>query len=65
MSMSKKLTAKDWDDVADLCEQAASGCEIGYEAHTLVARDRTAKWMRVLSMRAHDNARKLEAKEKK
>jgi len=58
--MSKRLTVKDWDDVADLCEQGATGCEIGYEEHTLAARDKATEWMRKLSMKAHINARRLE-----
>ena len=53
--MSKRLSSKDWDDVTDLCEQAASGCEIGYEEHTVKAREKAAKWMRKLSMQAHIN----------
>ena len=60
--MSKRMTVKDW---ADLCEQQAAGCEIGYEEHTLQARDKTAKWMQRLAMKAHCNARRLEAKEKR
>lgn len=62
--MSKRLTVKDWDDVADLCEQGATMCYIGYEAHTMAARDKTTKWMNALAMKAHCNARRLEAKEK-
>lgn len=61
-SKGKRLSVQDWDDVADLCEQGATACEIGYEDHTGAARGKAAKWMRTLSMKAHINARTLEAK---
>jgi len=54
------LSVKEWDDVADLCEQGAAGCEVGYEEHELKARDRAARWMRALAMKAHVKARNLE-----
>lgn len=59
---SPRLSEKEWDDVADLCEQGASGCDIGYEEHAPMARIRAAQWMRVLAMRAHINARRVEAR---
>jgi hypothetical protein len=57
-NMSKKhsavrLSEKDWDDVADLCEQAAVLCETGFEAHTKLARKTTARWLYRLGMKAH------------
>ena len=63
ISNGKRLSVRDWDDVADLCEQAAGGTEEGYENHTRKARDQSAKWFRAMSMRAHDKARKLERKQ--
>ena len=51
-SESVRLSESDWDDVADLCEQGAGACEVGYEEHTKKARLRTAKWMRKLAMKA-------------
>ena len=47
-----RLSESDWDDVADLCEQGAAACEIGYEEHTKKARKRAAQWMRKLAMKA-------------
>jgi hypothetical protein len=61
-SRGKRLSVQDWDDVADLCEQGATACEIGYEEHTVAARDKAAKWMHALSMKAHIKARTLEVK---
>lgn len=50
------MTEKQWDDVADLCEQAASGFEIGYEDHDHAARKKAAEWCRSLSMKAARNS---------
>ena len=47
-----RLSESDWDDVADLCEQGAAACEIGYEEHTAKARTRAAQWMRKLAIKA-------------
>jgi len=63
--MSGRLTAKDWDDVADLCGQCADACETGYEEHTRAARDKATEWMHKIEMRAHCNARSREAAEMK
>ena len=57
---SKKMTIKDWDDVADLLEQAAESVEYGYENHTRAARDKTAKIIRSHVFKAHDKAREIE-----
>ena len=62
---AKRMTVKDWDDVADLCEQFCSASETAYEEHTVQARKKAARWMCVLSMKAHDNARRLEEKQGK
>jgi hypothetical protein len=62
---AKRMTVADWDDVADLCEQFCAQAETCYEAHTIQARNKAARWMSVLSMKAHDNARRLEEKQKR
>jgi hypothetical protein len=67
--MSKRLTVKDWDDVADLCGQAAD--MVGYSVvgevalNSRAAKDKAVEWMQRLAMKAHCNARRLEAKEKR
>lgn len=58
-----RLSEADWDDVADLCEQAAGACEIGYEEHTLAARDKAAVWFRKQAMRAQGYAAAAGARE--
>lgn len=57
------LTAHDWDDVADLCEQAASGCENCYEDHTKKARKRASRWFRSLAMKAQRRSMDITDKE--
>ena len=67
--MSKRLTIKDWDDVADLCGQAED--MVGYrvlgedELNSQAAKEKASVWMNKLAMKAHNNARRLEAKNKK
>ena len=67
--MSKRLTVEDWDDVADLCEQAEVMVGLGVigeePTHTRVAKDKAVEWIHRLTMKSHDNARRLEDKEKK
>jgi len=59
---AKRLTVQDWDDVADLCDQFLANCETDYEDHTVQARDKAAQWMIKMMYKAHDNARRLEAR---
>ena len=56
----KRLTAEDWDDVADLCEQGAIVSETGYEEHRPAAKTKAAAWMTALAMKAHVKARRME-----
>jgi len=58
--MSKRLTAKDWYDVADLCEQFENSCFACYESHTLASRKKAEEWMKKMAMVAHIKARKIE-----
>jgi len=64
--MSKRLTVEDWDDVADLCDQAADmvGTTIMGEdpMNTRASKDKASRWIHNLAMKAHCNARRLEAK---
>jgi len=63
--MSKRLTVEDWDDVADLCEQAENMVGLGVvgeePTHTRAAKDRAVMWIHKLTMKAHDKARRLES----
>ena len=60
---AKRLTANDWNDVADLCQQFLANCEMDYEEHTVQARKKAAEWMKKMSERATDNCMRLEAKQ--
>lgn len=60
-----RLSSKQWDDVADLCNEAAVACETGYENHDWQARQKAAKWMMALAMKAQDNAEAAQEKLKK
>ena len=50
------MTAKEWDDAADLFEEQASGAETGYEDHELKARQYVAERLRSLAMFAQRKA---------
>ncbi len=54
--VSRRLTSKQWNDVADLCNEAAVACETGYEDHDWQARQKAAKWMMSLAMKAQGKA---------
>lgn len=55
--MKKKLTLKEWQDVADLCEQGASqALDASFESHSPIAVKRAAKWMNALATKATKNA---------
>jgi hypothetical protein len=64
-SKGKRLTAYDWDDVADLCDQGATMADTGYENHTRKARDKARDLMLKMAMYAHNQARKAEKREGK
>ena len=61
----KRLSEKDWDDVSDLCEQAAGSCETAYEGHTSKARERSAVWFRNLASKAQGYAMAAGEREKR
>ena len=61
----KRLSEKDWDDVSDLCEQAAGSCETAYEDHTNEAKDRAAVWFRKLASKAQKYAMAAGEREKR
>jgi hypothetical protein len=63
VTKSGVLSSHDWDDVADLCEQAASGCENCYEDHTKKARKRASRWFRSLAMKAQRRSMDITEKE--
>jgi hypothetical protein len=52
----RRLTSNQWNDVADLCNEAAVACETGYENHELEARKKAAQWMMQLAMKAQAKA---------
>jgi len=58
--VSRRLTSKQWDDVADLCNEAAVACETGYEDHDWQARQKAAKLMMALAMKAQGKAANTE-----
>ena len=54
--VTRRITSAQWDDVADLCNEAAVACETGYENHDWQARQKAAKWMMALAMKAQGKA---------
>ncbi len=58
-----KMKSKDWDDAADLADQAAVMAENSTETHTKSACKLVTRKLLTLSMRYHDSARKAEKRE--
>lgn len=52
----RRLTRAQWLDVADLCNEAAVACETGYEDHDWTARQKAARWLMAVAMKAQAKA---------
>jgi hypothetical protein len=64
----KQLTANDWDDVADLCEQAVSLVEESNGPNGLnspLAHQKATQWMHSLAMKATGLAMDRREKERR
>lgn len=59
-----KLTAEEWHDVADLCEQGACQAADAGETHKHKACDKAVRWMHQLAMKATGYGLDAEEKEK-
>lgn len=60
--MPRRLTSRDWYDVADICEQAMGLCQRSDDPddYTVAACDKASAWFGRLAMSATDNAMRAE-----
>ena len=60
----KRMTAQDWYDVADICDQCvcvAEDCGDG-GLNSKAAHEKATQWMLKLVAKAHDNGARIEEK---